>query len=206
MINCSYEFSEYNIDNNDMIDTYWKPFVTCNSSCPIEDPLFCVDTLDPITRMLQPFDPIDNQKIQSNQPTLLNTTETPESPLTVSSSISTSSSTAPSTSAEPSKLLSSAPTTERPKVLISRSEFLGRISASEIHPSTRTVFLPNFSFQVKIDVRGQVLLSDTEDFFSAATLFSLGQENPTRRYLEMEQYHTTRNMKDMAELNITAIA
>ena len=38
MINCSYQFSEYNIESNDLIDTYWMPFVICNNSCPVEDP------------------------------------------------------------------------------------------------------------------------------------------------------------------------
>jgi hypothetical protein len=56
MINCSYKFFEYNYDDN-MIDTYWKTFVMCNSSCPIEDPLFGIETPDEVTRILQHFDP-----------------------------------------------------------------------------------------------------------------------------------------------------
>jgi len=110
MINCSYEFSEYNTDS-DTIDTYWAPFVTCNSSCPIEDPLFGIDTLDPVTRMLQNFDPIVHPKRQLEPQTLLRSTETEP---TGSSGWAFSSS------------------TERRKVPISRTEFLRRLQARDI--------------------------------------------------------------------------
>ena len=56
MLNCSFEFSEYNSEGDDMIYTYWKPWLTCNNSCPIEDPLFGIDNTDFISRMLQDFD------------------------------------------------------------------------------------------------------------------------------------------------------
>ena len=56
MANCSHLGTEYNSEDN-VIETFWELYVTCNSSCPIEDPLFGIDTPDLITRMLQNFDP-----------------------------------------------------------------------------------------------------------------------------------------------------
>ena len=125
MLNCSYEFHEYNSGDNDMIDTYWKPFATCNSSCPIEDPLFGIDSTDFITRMLQNFDP-------GKVPQLPQSFDSSEQP-------NGAPNTAPPSSIEPSTAPSSAPTV-RPKVPISRKAFLETIRASSVDPSSRTVF------------------------------------------------------------------
>lgn len=124
MLNCSFEFYEYNSGGNDMIVTYWKPWLTCNNSCPIEDPLFGIDNTDFISRMLQDFDP--NQVSPSSE--IPDTTQN-DFPGTT-----------PPSSAEPSEAPSSAPTAS-PKVPVSRKEFLEKIGASSVDPSTRTVFM-----------------------------------------------------------------
>jgi hypothetical protein len=130
MANCSHLGTEYNSEDN-VIDTFWEPYVTCNSSCPIEDPLFGIDTPDLITRMLQNFDP-RSEGATSNQLSVPRSSTAPGSSTGIPSAASLS-------SVEPSGSPSSAPSI-RPKVPICRNKFLDGIGATSIHPSNCTEF------------------------------------------------------------------
>lgn len=140
MINVTYEFTEFN-DDTDMIETYWTSYVSCNSSCPVEDPLFGIkdsDIVDPdsasqdivATRMLRP-----NIPSPSAAPSR-----------TPSSAPSIVPSAAPSTA--PSDVLSGAPSsapTVRPKIAISRQEFLDNIRADNVEPLPLPTIFPSNS-------------------------------------------------------------
>jgi len=193
MINCSHLYEEYNIEDN-VIDTFWAPYVMCNSSCPTEDPLFGIDTPDLITRMLQNFDP-RSEGATSNQFSV------PRSSTALRSSTGTPSS-ASLSSVEPSRSPSSAPSI-RPNVPICRNKFLEGIGASNIYPSKCTEFesqtispsstpslnpstatseqpsvfpreMPSTSFQVFFSVMGKALTAEIEQKFVKAILSTLG--------------------------------
>jgi len=128
MINCSYDFSEYN-ENTDVIDTYWTSYVACNNSCPVDNPLFGIDNIgswdpdivgqDIVARMLKPVP-------ETSSPTAAPTTFPSVAPSTEQSEA-------------PSSAPSGAPT-DRPKIPISREDFLQSIQAKSVEPSTRIVF------------------------------------------------------------------
>lgn len=136
MMNCSYDFSEYN-ENTDVIDTYWTSYVACNNSCPVDDPLFGIEnigSMDPefvgadiVARKLKPVP-------ETSSPTV--------APTTIPSvAFSIEQSEAPC--GAPNDALSDAPSdapTDRPKIPINRKDFLQSIRAKSVEPSKRIVF------------------------------------------------------------------
>jgi len=54
MLNCTYDDYTYDADS---FYLYWNSSVICNSSCPVGDPLFGIDSPDSVIRMLQDFPP-----------------------------------------------------------------------------------------------------------------------------------------------------
>ena len=146
MINCTHEFSEYNVDA-DVIDTYWTSFVACNSSCPMEDPLFGID--DPLIMDPDILGPdiligIDDTNIMGPDITDLDI-EGPDILTRMlrprSGSSNPTEAPTPLQSTAPSEAPSSAPT-DRPVTPISRKEFLHEIRAESVE-STRITFAPS---------------------------------------------------------------
>ncbi len=115
MMNCSYKYHEiYNVGGEFLVDTYWDSFIRCNNLCPILDPLFGVDVLDPITSLLHGFDPVLSQKKELTKQNPLNKTETADDAIE-----------------------STNPLASGISIPINRTSFLQRIGATFIDPSPR---------------------------------------------------------------------
>mmetsp|Transcript_5360 Transcript_5360/g.11271 ORF Transcript_5360/g.11271 Transcript_5360/m.11271 type:complete len:398 (+) Transcript_5360:1552-2745(+) len=197
MTNCSHKFSGFNVEGDGMIDTYWKPFVTCNSSCPMNDPLFGINGSDIVLRVLQSFVPTAEQA-KPHQAAHGKYSKQNDTGIPLTDSLSLR---------EPNY-----------KIPINRALFLQHIGASSVTPSTRTVFenptvfpsvlpsqsqsiepngksstetsytpstlptdsptvVPNDSFETTITVFGEVSMELVEESFIEATLFSLSRKN-----------------------------
>lgn len=183
MISCSYADHEiYNVDGKMVMDTYWESLVACNNMCPILDPLFDIESLQPITNLLTGLDPILNHKMQLHQSPALNTTE----------------------ASNGSKESRRGP----PEFPVNRTEFLEYIGASSVVPISRNVsstFLPDISLEVEFEVDGKGLVPVIEQLSVEATVSGLS-EIFSGRNLENNPYSTatTSVQGDFTDFRVTA--
>ena len=229
MIDCPFVFHELNIEDQEWVDTYWRCLVLCNSSCPIEDPLFGIDVPDPVDRILQAFDPTI-QPTRPGKSASSNHVEPQERFMEVKGSQSDEVTESPSSSP-----------TIRPKVPVSRMRFLDHIGALSVEPSTRTVFeyptivpsdlpsltpsvepsamllseessvpsmvpshlqsgLPTEVFEASVVVFGQVSMEQVEQSFIEATLSILENSMPSRlTFQKVKQYLGSRRFEGVVE-------
>lgn len=158
MLNCTYQDHEfYSFDGDEMmIDTYWEPTVICNGLCPILDPLFGVDVLNPVTNLSQGLGPDFQQKKQLGQEVSIE-----------------------------QEIPTAFPTSEPNKIPINRTEFLNIIGAANIDPMSGKNFtlgdLPSVSFELDVSSRDSFFIPTIEQISVEATVFIMEQDILLRR-------------------------